>query len=285
MRLELESESMQACNNITINGQAGETAALEMLCQRSANLIDAIEHHDSFAALQNLLRSFCQFDNLLLYVFADNAPPLLLGSTVPENRLKSQMADFVAGLYLLDPFVLAQHSGASGLIRLRDISPEGFEDSEFFQHHYRYTNVIDEIRFLTPIDHVRSVHVFVEREGHSAPFNDGELAAMQIVAPLVGSFMQAKCRWLDRLERHGETANTATSIDLQHLIATMGQGSLTLREREVVEWLLKGHSSRSIGHVLDIEEGTVTNHKRNIYAKLNVHSMAQMFSLFLKSLE
>jgi DNA-binding CsgD family transcriptional regulator len=37
--------------------------------------------------------------------------------------------------------------------------------------------------------------------------------------------------------------------------------------------------------VLDIEEGTVTNHKRNIYAKLHVHSMAQLFNLFLKSLE
>lgn len=265
--------------------RSGEKFQLSALCSANAQLIDAIERHDGFKSLQNLLRYFCTFDNLLIYVFTDNASPLLLGTTVPEPRLKRQMADFVAGLYLLDPFVLAQQGGAAGLIRLRDISPEGFADSEYFQHHYRYTNVLDEIRYLTPIDHGRVVHVFVEREGHSKPFDDNDFAAMQTITPLVSSFMKAKCRWLDRLERHAGNAGKVPSIDLQHLIATMSDGVLTPREREIVEWMLKGHSSRSIANVLDIEEGTVTNHKRNIYAKLNVHSMAQLFNLFLKCLE
>jgi DNA-binding CsgD family transcriptional regulator len=36
--------------------------------------------------------------------------------------------------------------------------------------------------------------------------------------------------------------------------------------------------------VLNIEEGTVTNHKRNIYAKIGVHSQAQLFDRFLRTL-
>jgi DNA-binding CsgD family transcriptional regulator len=48
--------------------------------------------------------------------------------------------------------------------------------------------------------------------------------------------------------------------------------------------MLKGHSAKSIAGALDIEEGTVSNHKRNIYAKVGVHSQAQLFDRFLRTL-
>jgi DNA-binding CsgD family transcriptional regulator len=48
--------------------------------------------------------------------------------------------------------------------------------------------------------------------------------------------------------------------------------------------MLKGHSAKSMARTLDIEEGTVTNHKRNLYAKLGIHSQAQLFDRFLRTL-
>ena len=212
------------------------------------------------------------------------APPVLLGTSVPEKRLSGQMADFVSGLFLLDPFFLAQLRGASGLVRLRDIVPDGFSNSEYFQHHYRYTDVVDEVRFLVPIEGRRTAHVFVEREIRSAAFSDTDVARLSSLGPLIEASVRAHCRWLDRIERGAPRQGPVKAFELRDILSAMGGGALTNREREVVECMLKGHSARSIAKLLEIEEGTVTNHKRNIYAKLEVHSMAQLFNLFLSSL-
>lgn len=256
---------------------------LSALAALSGKLIDAIERDDQFRSLRQVLGRFCPFENFLVYMFDQTKPPVLLGTSVPEARLKEQMADFVAGLFLLDPFILAAQRNLVGLVRLRDIIPEGFFDSEYYNHHYRYTNVRDEVRYVIPIDHQRSVHIFVEREAPSPPFSDEDVALLAALAPIVTSFISARCRWLDRL-RTTEGDGIVAAIDLQARIRMMSNGVLTSRECEVVEWMLKGHSARSIGQQLRIEKGTVTNHKRSIYVKLEIHSMAQLFSLFLRSL-
>ena len=64
----------------------------------------------------------------------------------------------------------------------------------------------------------------------------------------------------------------------------MAPGKLTDREAEIVEMMLKGHSAKSMARVLGIEAGTAANHKRNIYAKLDIHSQAQLFDMFLRTL-
>lgn len=193
------------------------------------------------------------------------------------------MSDFVAGLFLLDPFVLAEQRGVTGLVKLKDIIPEGFFESEFFNHHYRYTDVCDEIRYVVPIDRDRSVHVFIERETPSPGFGNNDYANLVLNNPLVTSFIQARCRWLDRVQVRNQEKVVA-EIDLHSRITKMSNGALTARECQVVEIMLKGHSARSIAKLLNIEAGTVTNHKRSIYSKLNIHSMAQLFDMFLRSL-
>jgi DNA-binding CsgD family transcriptional regulator len=256
---------------------------LSALAMLSGELINAIERDDQFLSLRQVLGRFCPFENFLVYMFDETKPPVLLGTSVPEARLKEQMADFVAGLFLLDPFILAVQRDSIGPVRLRDIIPEGFFESEYYNHHYRYTNVRDEVRYVVSIDHQRWVHIFVEREAPSLPFSDKDVARLAALAPIVNSFISARCRWLDRL-RTPEGDRMVAAIDLQARIRMMSNGALTSRECEVVEWMLKGHSARSIGQRLRIEKGTVTNHKRSIYAKLDIHSMAQLFSLFLRSL-
>lgn len=249
-----------------------------------AALVDGLERDDRFQGLRQFCAGFCQFDNFLVYLFDGDLPPALLGTSVPESRLCRQMADFTAGLFLLDPFVLAARSGVAGFVRLKDIMPEGFLESEFYRYHYRYTDVLDEVRYLVPLDHRRVIHVFVERETQSSPFCREDLDGLASLEPLISSIVRARMRWLDRRHAQGDRHSVAAT-DLHGLIARMAPGVLTPRELEVVEMMLKGHSARSIGLLLQIEEGTVTNHKRNIYAKLDIHSMAQLFDAFLRSLQ
>ncbi len=257
-------------------------ANLADFAELAAKLLSAIERRDGLATLRDFIAGCCGIDNFIVYVFDGTNSPQLMATSVPEVRLVGQMTDFVAGLFLLDPFVLAADRGRSGFLQLREITPEGFFESEFYQHHYRFTDVHDEARFLVPVDHRRMAHVFVERETRSPLFDAAEIATLAAVAPLVKGFVEAHLRWLERVTT--ERVGSRQAIDLGAAISGMGDGCLTDRERQVVECMLKGHSAKSTAHLLAIEEGTVTNHKRNIYAKLDVHSAAQLFDLFLRKL-
>ena len=57
---------------------------------------------------------------------------------------------------------------------------------------------------------------------------------------------------------------------------------LTVRELEVLRWLVKGHSDRIIAKSLSISEHTVRSHIKSIYKKLMVSSRSQAVSKALQ---
>ena len=256
--------------------------ALSELVASLARLFDSAERDDRFKQLHLELRRLCAFENFIVYLFDGASAPQLLGSNLPEDNLRKQMEDFVNGLFLLDPFVRASQQGVSGLLRLRDIMPDDFLESEFFKHHYTYTNLLDEVRYVVPVGGERAVHVFVEREISGEAFSNHELGLLKALEPMMRVFVQRRMRWLESIARGLERPLAA--IDLRARIKAMAPGKLTNRECEIVELILRGHAAKSIGQTLGIEEGTVINHKRNIYAKLGIHSQAQLFNLFLQSI-
>ena len=60
-----------------------------------------------------------------------------------------------------------------------------------------------------------------------------------------------------------------------------GLGSLTAREREVLNLLARGRSNRDIAEELFITPKTVKNHLSRVYEKLEVHSRAEAIALWL----
>lgn len=55
---------------------------------------------------------------------------------------------------------------------------------------------------------------------------------------------------------------------------------LSARERDVAEQLLKGRGYARIQQELNIAEGTVNYHTRNVYAKCGVHTREELIDLF-----
>ena len=70
----------------------------------------------------------------------------------------------------------------------------------------------------------------------------------------------------------------------EETVSTMFSMHLTPRETQVVAQVLEGHSSDSIAKDLGISVGTVRIHRRNIYAKLQISSQQELFSIFLKKI-
>ncbi len=59
--------------------------------------------------------------------------------------------------------------------------------------------------------------------------------------------------------------------------------SLTLREKDVLEQLIKGLSYKEVSNVLKISYATVNDHIKNIYSKLGVNSKSELIVKVLKS--
>ncbi|MNC63468.1 Oxygen regulatory protein NreC [compost metagenome] len=85
---------------------------------------------------------------------------------------------------------------------------------------------------------------------------------------------------------HGEVvvaANVPTPSAPLLDSAAQARYALSPREREIVDLILSGNGSQQIAERLFISLGTVKNHRKNIYGKLNIGSQAELFSLFLST--
>jgi DNA-binding CsgD family transcriptional regulator len=56
---------------------------------------------------------------------------------------------------------------------------------------------------------------------------------------------------------------------------------LTPRERDIVSLILQGHPTVSIARHLGLARGTVKNHRRRLYRKLDITSERELFLTFL----
>jgi len=78
-----------------------------------------------------------------------------------------------------------------------------------------------------------------------------------------------------RLEIHTELSET---------LRDFGKDILSERERMLVQLMLKGHSAKALARILEITPGTISIHRSNIYRKMQVTSLGELFGVFLGSL-
>jgi DNA-binding CsgD family transcriptional regulator len=98
------------------------------------------------------------------------------------------------------------------------------------------------------------------------------------VEPLEPDFPLAPGGRMYVIERLGLTP---APLSPRTLIARFGQG-LTPREQEIVGLVLEGHPSATIAKRLGIGRGTVKNHRRRLYDKLDITSERELFLLYLE---
>ncbi len=193
------------------------------------------------------------------------------------------MTDYLVGPYLLDPFYLAaQRPMRPGLYRLRDLAPDRFYQGEYFRNYYARTGLAEEIGFFIDIAPATVIVVSLMRAERA--FSTRDIRALQELAPVV--LASARRHWVGVSDHPASDPNAKPGSDpkVAQSFASFGQGVLTLREREIVEYTLKGHSAEAIGEILGISSGTVRIHRRNVYAKLPISSQGELFSKFIQTL-
>ena len=76
---------------------------------------------------------------------------------------------------------------------------------------------------------------------------------------------------------------SVVSSDAQGLIETAEDSpALTVRERQIMNLIANGHSTKSIAETLGISPKTIENHRTNIMTKVGVSSMAELLAYALR---
>lgn len=235
--------------------------------------------------LAEALGTIAPFDYVVVFGYLGAARPLDLFDTFPAGKRKIFVEDYQEGPYLLDPFYLASTGPlAPGLYRLRDLAPDRFYQGEYFRNYYMQTGLAEEIGFFIALPGGATLVISLMRA--SKAFSVKEVRDLRQYWPVVRAAAQQQWTDLAAQFEAGEDASVEKNLNksVERAFSEFGDGFLTPREREVVEFTLKGHSAEAVGKILGIAPGTVRIHRRNVYAKLRIGSQGELFSKFIKTL-
>ena len=234
--------------------------------------------------LAGFLRTIAPYDFMVIFGYRGTARPLDLHDDFPRKKRAVFVTDYQAGPYLLDPFYLAANQPvAPGLYRMRDLAPDRFYQGEYFRSYYVQTGLAEEIGYF--IEASRGAMVVVSLMRARKTFSAKDFATLASARPIVEAAAARHWREVaDRFDMQEGGSNGQPERQLERSFQQFAEGQLTPRERQVVEYTLKGYSAEALGQVLGISSGTVRIHRRNIYAKLGISSQAELFARFIDTL-
>ncbi len=258
---------------------------MKTMFEATGALIDAIGSESFAQTLSEALKGIVEFDYTVVFGYLGSARPMDLFDDFPRGKRKVFVEDYQEGPYLLDPFYLACGTEVTpGLHRIRDLAPDRFFQGEYYRSYYARTGLAEEIGYFIKLPDSAIVVVSLMRAEKA--FSAKDFRQLNEFWPI----MQAVCQrnWGDVGGRFGVKGDDSSSDGLHHRVelafTNFGEGVLTPRERQVVEFTLKGHSADAVGRILEISPGTVRIHRRNVYSKLQINSQGELFSRFIDTL-
>ncbi len=191
-------------------------------------------------------------------------------------------AIYYGGAYLLDPFYRAGIEGRpDGLYRLADIAPDGFTQSEYYQTYFKNSPSSDEVGYLFQMDADYFICVYLERTKESPPFSDEEVEILRQCEDMLQAIL---INYWGRTAEDRRATGSKLYVQLEQALGSVGDAFLTPRDAEIMRLYLYGHDTRSIAERLGISVNTVAVHRKNAYARLDINSQSELFSLFISSM-
>lgn len=263
------------------------------MSERAARLVTAIDRSDFAQALIGHLAGRVAFDAATIFVHRRELAPIYVFDNFAGQKAKQGIREYLQKTYALNPFFQAQRTGlASGVYRIRDLAPDVFFQSEYYNDYRIKVSSREEIGYVTrdwpeglaeidiaiTLGPEETVELALYRYVRNGDFTDADLAAIEDELVFLSACFAAYWRRgrpaHDASERRGSPAAT-------HPFA---EGRISSRERQVLELVLRGHSSESIAAQLGISLATVKTHRKNAYEKLAISTQAELLGLYLKHL-
>lgn len=241
---------------------------------------------------RQIMASLVRFDHVVVFAYRGSEPPIDLYSTFDTEGKIIYVTLYQAGPYLLDPFYTAALQRRPGLFRMRELAPDRFFSSEYYRSYYMQTRLAEEVGFFVPMPDDITIVLSLMRREKTGAFPASELAMLKKAEPLVAALVQHFWAGLKRRfeagrskgGRRGKNGKALSAKGANPAESLWRDLKLTSRETAIINLVLQGHSSESIGLKLNISTGTVKVHRRNVYRKLGISSQTQLLSIYLKTL-
>lgn len=234
-----------------------------------ADLILSIGEESFIDKLTYLLRASASFDDYVMLIYHPSKTPIVLSSSFATNELAA-WDRYLKGAYLLSPFYdYGVTKGKEGFVTLEEIVPEDFYESAYYDEYFRQSKLVDETCFVVQ-GHNNYVYLLsLGRTGKLAKFNNRVLNRLRALYPILSSTVKAHDNqqiWPDK----------GSHQQLKNYLLNFGEGVLTPREKEVMQLLIRGYSSKEAARLLDISYETERVHRKNIYSKLKINSQKEL---------
>jgi len=202
---------------------------------------------------------------------------------------------------VLNPVYNAYLGGLpEGVYRLRELAPDNYFSSDYYQQFQVQQMAEEEIGYRThgwpvgleelivaiTLPQGKLAEISLSRPVHAGGFDDTDCQRLRDITPLIAAVYRRIWQhgaWSEASSHPHETPPPAPHNALETFLRGFGQGTLSARECEVAQLILKGHSSVSIGLHLNISITTVKSHRKNLYAKLGIATQQELFARFLAS--
>jgi DNA-binding CsgD family transcriptional regulator len=246
-----------------------------------ASLVDHIRLSSFPTLLEQYIQTQCSFDTCLILVFKASCSPILLSPTDPTEHSTTLQA-YLKHAYVLDPLFNALPTFTKGgVCRLKEIAPDSFRESEYYQTCYKNFDLFEEVNLIIPLQEEMFCTISLGRKAQLGSITRGELTRLKETFPFISALLNQY--WL--VQGDSFYANGQSNHSLTRALQSFGRGVLTQREQEIAGLLLQGHSSKAIADQLGISLATVKVHRKNIHARLNTTSQSEIFTLFLTHLQ
>lgn len=249
-----------------------------------AAVITAVNSSNFTSALVQYMSALCNFDCAVIVGYGKTRKPVYLYDNLTQQR-ELLFQQYFYRSYQQDPFYRAVMSGLqAGVHSFTAVTELIGLDVEYANEFYANTGWKNEIGIVIPIAEDRWVVIFI---GFLTAQHELHRLAKERLSALF-SILSALCCKHWRSESFSFSLAPRGRSNIRDLIdrglSTFAENQLTARERTILQLLLQGNDSKAISEKLSISIGTVKNHRKHIYDKLNIESLAGLFSMFLNHL-
>jgi len=257
------------------------------------DFIHTIGSGSFFADFGKVVGRIAPFDSLLFFLYRPDAAPVLVSSSKVSDEFQRGLDNYLDHTYLLNPVYQAFKSSVpSGVYRMSDLMPDGYGDLIGAVEFKVKIDIRETIGYLTPgwPKHTEELLLLIN-------LPDGSMVEVTILRKREVRFSKQEFSGISQafpvasavFHKHWELVNQDFSThvgrpSLDSSFDEFGADVLTEREKEVVKLVLTGHSSESISLRLGTSVATIKTHRRNIYAKLEIGSQAELFFRFIEFL-
>jgi len=253
-----------------------------------AEAIAAINTPKFTSRLMALLGALLSYDCAVILGYREGKHPIYLYDSIESER-ELLFQRYLITSFQDDPFYqkLVEEK-QQGIFTLKDVKTNQLEYQAYYQQFYQQTGWKDELSMLIKIEPSRWVMLYFGYLEEGKRFTQQQVSRLQ---PYF-SIIQALCQqhWHQTEFVFAEPVFSATSysremrLSIEQAVGSFGERVLTKREQQIAALLVQGADTNTISSQLGVTQGTVKNHRKRIYAQLNVASLSELFQLFLNHL-